>query len=340
MGHLRKSHEWFETKVKSYHGNKVELLSKYNGSEKPIDFVYHCEIHGDTYKTINAKNICKPYFLPCKKCQSIRKSESAKKTDKTNKKYYYQRLVEYCASRNGIVLEKEWTKAKDIYHFKCNNPKHPVFATTADTLYSGEHWCPYCSGRLGNFQKELEFLCKEKNGELISDYKSSGEYVTVKCNKHNYIWSILPNNIKKGRWCPICNMGFNEKVVYDYLTNMHCNFNIQYTFDDLIGNNNEKLRFDFAILNSNNSLVYLIEVDDEEHKDRHFGNSPRQIQRQEAIERDIKKNEYCKNNNIQLYRMEVPFRNFKKWSYEDYYRYINTELKRFVEIAAKEVTEC
>lgn len=39
------------------------------GSEKPINLVYHCPIHGDTYTTINAKNICKPYFLPCKKCQ-------------------------------------------------------------------------------------------------------------------------------------------------------------------------------------------------------------------------------------------------------------------------------
>ena len=103
-----------------------------------------------------------------------------------------------------------------------------------------------------------------------------------------------------------------------------------------MGDNNEKLRFDFAILNSDNSLVYLIEIDDEEHKDHHFGNSPRQIQRQKAIQRDIQKNEYCKKHNIPLYRMEVPFRCFKKWSYEDYYRYINTELKRFIEMANKQ----
>ena len=41
-------------------------------------------------------------------------------------------------------------------------------------------------------------------------------------------------------------MGFNEKVVYDYLINMRCNFEIQYSFDDLMGDNNEKLRFDFC----------------------------------------------------------------------------------------------
>lgn len=240
------------------------------GSEKPINLVYHCPIHGDTYTTINAKNICKPYFLPCKKCQSIRKSQSVKKADKKNKQFYYDRLVKYCKERGGNVLETEWTRAKDIYHFKCVNPDHSIFTTTADALYSGEHWCPYCSGRAGDFQNELTKLCEEKDGKLLSEYKSAGEYVTVRCNKHNYIWDILPNNIKKGRWCPICNMGFNEKVVYDYLINMHCNFEIQYSFDDLMGDNNEKLRFDFAILNSDNSLVYLIEIDDEEHKRSSF----------------------------------------------------------------------
>lgn len=330
-----KSQEWFENKVQEYHGNKVEVLSKYNGSERPIDIVYHCELHGDTYKTLNAKNICKPYFLPCKKCQSIRKSKSAKSADKGNKKYYYNRLVEYCKQHGGIVLEDEWTRAKDQYHFKCGNPEHPIFVTTADALYSGEHWCPYCSGRAGDFQSELATLCKEKDGELLSEYNGAGNYVTVRCNKHNYIWDILSNNIKKGRWCPICNMGFNEKVVWDYLKNMQCNFDIQYEFDDLIGENNEKLRYDFGILNKNDELIYLVEVDDEEHKDRHFGNSPRQIQRQKAIQRDKIKDKYCADNNIPLYRMEVPFRGFKKWSYDDYYRYINTELKDIVSLSKR-----
>ena len=108
---------------------------------------------------------------------------------------------------------------------------------------------------------------------------------------------------------------------------------IQYTFDDLIGENNEKLKYDFAVLDANDNLVYLVEVDDEEHKDRHFGNSPRQIQRQKAIERDRIKDNYCKTHNIPLYRMEVPFRGNNKWDYEDYYRYINTELKHIVNLS-------
>ena len=111
IGHINKSQEWFEEKVKNYHGNKVGVLSKYNGSEKPIDIVYHCELHGDTYTTLNAKNICKPYFLPCKKCQSIRKSESAKKTSKSDKLFYYNRLVGLYSKRNG---GKWWRMLLDL----------------------------------------------------------------------------------------------------------------------------------------------------------------------------------------------------------------------------------
>lgn len=63
------------------------------------------------------------------------------------------------------------------------------------------------------------------------------------------------------------------------------------------------------------------------------GTSPRQLQRQEAIERDKAKDEYCRKRGIPLYRMEVPFRGFNKWDYEDYYRYINTKLKFIVNMS-------
>lgn len=335
ISNLHKSNEWFTEKVKNYHGDKVELLSEYVGSDKPITLIHHCDRHGDTITTINAKNICKDYFLPCKKCQSERKSKSAK-NKKRDKQFYYNRLVKYCKEHNGEVLEKEWTSAKDTYHFKCSNPDHPIFETTADALYSGDHWCPYCSGRKGNFEEELKLICEEKDGELLSEYVNSVTPVAVKCNKHDYIWDILPSNIKKGRWCPICSMGYNEKVVWDYFKNMQCNVVPQYKFDDLIGEFDEYYKFDFAIFNKDNKIIYLIEVDDEEHRYNCYANTKRQNERKEAKKRDKIKDDYCKKNNIPLYRMEVPFKRGKKWNYDDYYRYINTELKFIVNLSRQD----
>ena len=334
MGYIGKDHAWFINKVKDYHGKTVEILSPYNGSERPIDIVYHCKEHGDTYATLNAKNICKDYFLPCKKCQSIRKSNSAKKSKK-DKKYFYDRLVKYCEDRGGIVLNTEWTRAKDTYQFKCGNPDHPVFESTADAIYGGSHWCPYCSGRAGNFEDEIKAIVESKNGQLLSPYISAQEYVTVKCNEHDYVWDILPSNIRKGRWCPICSIPSSEKPVWNYLKNNGCNVLIQYKFDDLEGKNNEKLKFDFAITDEKSNFLYLIEVDDQEHRDNHDNCERRQVARL----RDIQKDEYCLKNNINFYRMEVPYRNDDKWCYDDYYRYINTELKFIVNLYRKSIQE-
>ena len=166
---MKKSQEWFEKKVQDYHHGLVDILSEYMGSEKPIDLVYHCTIHGDTYTTINAKNVCKSYFLPCKKCQSIRKSQSAKKSDKKNKQFYYDRLVKYCKERGGKVLETEWTRAKDIYHFKCGNPncnnelRHNLKASFSDDM-SKVHCCISCAQSDPNYQAQLRVRNKAKYG--------------------------------------------------------------------------------------------------------------------------------------------------------------------------------
>lgn len=330
IGNLGKTTEWFKEKVFNYHGNKVEILSNYLGGNNPIDILYHCELHGDTYKTLNAKNICKPYFLPCKECQSINKSKSARGSKKKDKNYYYERLREYCKNKGGKVLTKGWVTAKTTYAFKCDIPDHPIFYTTADALYSGNHWCPYCAGRSGDFYGEIKEIVIKKGGVLLSEYINAGTKVMVMCKKHNYSWDILPSNIKKGRWCPICNMPFAEKVVYDYFINHQVIIEQQYKFDDLKGKNNEKLKFDFAIFNSNNQLIYLLEIDDEEH--RYNFKSERRIK---AKQRDEMKNKYCADHNLDLYRMIVPFKSGYKnnWDYKDYYNYINTELKFMVNLA-------
>lgn len=100
----------------------------------------------------------------------------------------------------------------------------------------------------------------------------------------------------------------------------------QYSFNDLrYKDENELLRFDFAILNKDKTLKMLIELDDEEHRYNH-----KSERRLIAKERDYKKNEYCKLNNIQLYRHERPFRLNNKWDYNEYYDYIYKELKNIL----------
>lgn len=327
MANRKMAQEDFIKKVKDYHGNKVEILSEYKGSDNKIDILYHCKKHGDTYTTLNAKNICKNYFNPCKKCQNENKSNSSQR-NKKNKNFYYNRLKKYCEEHGGKLISKEWITAKTIYEFKCNNPNHPIFKSTADSIYSGGHWCPYCSGRKGNFENEIKEIIESKNGEMLSKYINSRTHIKVRCKEHDYIWYITIGNLKKGRWCPICSMPYNEKVLYDIFKDKCINIIPQYSFKDLKGKTNELLKFDFGVLDDDNNLIYLIEVDDEEHNDNH--KSKRRII---AKQRDIKKDEYCKDNNIKLYRMKVPFRNNKRDEYglENYKTYIKEYFKELLE---------
>lgn len=314
--------ERFYDKIKNRCGNTVTILSEFMGSDKPIDIIYHCKEHGDTYSTLNAKNIFKNDFCPCKKCQSNHKKESGKGRKGTTKEQYYEKLVKFCAEKGGTVLEDKWITSKTVYHFKCSNPNHPPFESTADSLISGNHWCPYCSGRKGDFDTEFEKLIKSKNGKKLSKYKNGTTPILIQCNIDGYVWSVLPSNIQKGRWCPICNLPFTERVVWDYLQDNNIDTKIQYKFDDLEGNNHEKLKFDFAIF-YNNKLKLLIEVDDAEH----YFNHPKSKRRRIAKERDIRKDDYCRENNIPLYRMRVPFHSNKdRMSYSEYYDYIHNEL--------------
>jgi hypothetical protein len=160
---------------------------------------------------------------------------------------------------------------------------------------------------------------------MLSNYINGSTHIKVKCKIHNYEWDIYPSNLLKGRWCPICNLPYSEKVVYDYLINNNYNIKVQYTFSDLYGKNSEKLKFDFAILNENNNLLGLLEVDDCEH--RYNTKQPRRIR---ARERDKIKNEYCKLHNISLYRLPFVNKSTDFNNYDWYYEYVHKKLNNYL----------
>ena len=77
----------------------------------------------------------------------------------------------------------------------------------------------------------------------------------------------------------------------------------EYTFKDLKGIRGGCLRFDFAILNKDNSLIELIEFDGEQHFKEISGLWKDCYTLEERQANDNLKNEYCKNHNIKLVRI-------------------------------------
>ena len=56
-----------------------------------------------------------------------------------------------------------------------------------------------------------------------------------------------------------------EQTIAELLTKYNINFIRQYKFNDLVSKNNICLRFDFAIVNDDGTLKYLIEYDGAQH---------------------------------------------------------------------------
>lgn len=94
-----------------------------------------------------------------------------------------------------------------------------------------------------------------------------------------------------------CIHSLNEKNITKILLDNNIEFATQYTFPDLVGLGNGKLRFDFAIFNKS-KLSHLIEYNGLQHYQQAQGawGESYEILKQH----DLMKKEYCKQHNIRL----------------------------------------
>ena len=99
---------------------------------------------------------------------------------------------------------------------------------------------------------------------------------------------------------------YGELRIQSYLAKNNFNFIEQYSFEDC--KNVNPLRFDFAVFNEYNNLECLIEFDGEQHFRfvEFFHVTEEGFNKQKYW--DNYKNEYCKRNNIKLYR--IPYWDF------------------------------
>jgi hypothetical protein len=118
---------------------------------------------------------------------------------------------------------------------------------------------------------------------------------------------MVPESFLQGSRCPICAESKGEQKIRHWLNNNNINNKLQYTFNDLLSDKGNPLRFDFGILDKNNKLKLLIEYDGEGHyKEKPFGKDSYKL----ITYHDQLKNEYCNRNNIQLVR--IPY-----WKFDD-----------------------
>lgn len=121
---------------------------------------------------------------------------------------------------------------------------------------------------------------------------------------------LLNGDIKS---CGCLKSSYAEQLINKILIQNNISFKKEYSFSDLVSENNIPLRFDFAIFN-NNQLQCLIEYDGEQHyqkkADQIFSDTLEKRQYKDKL-----KNNYCLNHGIPLYR--IPYWEKENISFEN-----------------------
>ena len=178
-------------------------------------------------------------------------------------------------------------------------PLHGEFKQTPHHHINGVK-CPNCSHNKQKTTEEFIKKSKEIHGEeydySLVDYKSRYVKVKIICSIHG-IFEQKPCDHLNGCGCQICKSSKGELKIIKFLNDKNIIYEVQKTFNDC--NHKYKLKFDFYLPDYN----ICIEFDGEQHfKPFRFEKDNKRLQ--QTINNDIIKNEYCKNNNINLIRIK------------------------------------
>ena len=193
----------------------------------------------------------------------------------------------------------------------CHNHEEPYEFKQTPSKHLLGHGCPICGVQKRAKERALslsEFIEKanKKHGEGTYDYSES-EYINSKtpliiiCPKHGK-FKQTPNTHLRGSGCFKCNKYKGEIAIRNFLIKNQIEFEEQKKFEGC--EYKRQLKFDFYLPKHN----LCIEFDGEQHfKPHDFSSKLDEKEKKKNLKlvqyRDQIKNDYCKNNGINLLRI-------------------------------------
>ena len=280
---MKKNIDDFIREASGIHNNKYDY-SKTNYIKTKMKIEIICPIHGSFWQTPNNHLSQKQ---GCPKCGGTKKITTEEFISKANLSQDY--LYNY--SKSNYVNNK--TKIEII----CD--KHGSFWQTPQDHLKGSG-CPKCKG-WNKTTKEFINEAVSLHGNIYNysktNYIKSSSKVEIICDKHGSFWQT-PNNHLRGAGCGKCkNKSKGEYKIEKILIENNISFYQQQTFDNC--RYKGLLKFDFYLP----ALNFCIEYDGIQHFEsfNYFGGEKKL---KETKKRDGIKNNYCKNNNINLLRIK------------------------------------
>ena len=287
----RKTLVEFIKESKEIHNNKYDYsLVEYKNNKTKVKII--CKKHGIFEQTPN-NHIC---GSGCPKCNN-----ELKKSRQLYSKEVFMK-------KSNIVHQNKYDYSLVIY--KGNKikveiicPIHGLFEQKPNDHLNGSG-CKNCSNIKLNvkFKKTKEVFIKEskevhgnKYDYSLVEYNNNRTKVKIICPIHG-LFEQTPHHHINGFGCRSCRESNGERIISKILDNKNINYIREKTFDKC--KYKQKLHFDFYLPQQN----ICIEFDGKQHykTNEFFGGEKGLIELQK---KDKIKNEYCKNNKIQLIRI-------------------------------------
>lgn len=301
-----------------YHCKKCTNKLKSKSRSIKYDYVKtEIELQGCKLLSTDVTNAHEKLIIQCK-CgeifiRSFNKFKSGqnqclKCSNKT--KWDYEKVLNYIQENSNCeLLSKDYTNENTNMEFLCECGN--MFTTTFSSfLHQNKRQCNDCGidirkekNKIGIDVLRERVLSISKCVLLSKEYDDYNTILDFKCECGDVFHTSYMCFIHGNRSCNKCNPNSKMETISENIlkNNDNIEYISQHTFKELRGVNDGVLRFDFKIIFNNNSYI-LLELDGEQHeKPMGFRNGNEKFIITQ--EHDRRKNEYCENNNIKLYRI-------------------------------------
>ena len=140
------------------------------------------------------------------------------------------RVQEIIESKGGYFDKSSYVNKRTLIKIKCSESHE--WETNPSSVLAGS-WCRQCWNKnhagkhlkLSDGLDQAKKIASSREGECLSDnYVSAATPMTWKClNGHQ--WRAAFSDVKKGTWCPECNLGVRERLCRHYFESITgCSF--------------------------------------------------------------------------------------------------------------------
>lgn len=209
-----------------------------------------------------------------------------------------------------IVLERDFSKKGKNSYWKCLCECGNETSVLFSSLTRGQTTSCGCNRRKSNLNRIKDLTGQTFNEltvlELDKTYKDEKNlkvrnraYWKVQCSCGN-IFTTCGHNLQRGMVSCGCKNSKGEYLIIQQLNNLKIKYKTQYNTPQMKLSSGKSPRFDFALLDSDEKVVCLIEYNGKQHYSFSGTGWDTEEHLKQTQQRDLEKKQICKNLKIPL----------------------------------------